>query len=483
MEALIQLLIQDTLFILVVLIARAALIGRVQYRHLMLLWYIALARLLFPFPIRLPVKSLVASSNQGTFVPHETLAHSLTQSGASWLATQSGHVLFFIWIAGILIALIINLASHLCWLHTHPKIGLVDDPELCAWANSFGHRHRRASMVRIKTFCSLFTRNVHPIPAVYPQQHATRSPALIKLIWTDNLKSPVTYGFAFPTILLPLSVAGLDAQQKRHIIDHELTHIHRLDPFFKLLSTLACCLLWFNPLVWIMRTLADRDIELTCDECIACFLVPSYKRSYASLLLSFACTSHDMGNMNVVAFSSGTASFLSMRIKALQRMSRQMDLTSLAKCLAAIPLALVLSTTGIASTDNPWVIRSGAGSITLPKSWHERVAVSTARTANGTDFVEIYPLGKKENPLVAFGKTSEHLEAKVSNVTLVAITSRNGELYALWGFDYSDSVSELPKWDSSIPMVNAWQLSTGDNPDMDSLEFLQREVVPTFRPA
>ena len=79
MDTLVPLLIQDTFFLLVILLARAVLIGRVQYRHIMLLWYAALIRLLLPFPLSLPADLIAFQSNQGTFVPHETPAHSLAQ--------------------------------------------------------------------------------------------------------------------------------------------------------------------------------------------------------------------------------------------------------------------------------------------------------------------------------------------------------------------------------------------------------------------
>lgn len=481
MDTIVPLLIQDAFFLLVILLARALLIGRVQYRHIMLLWYAALIRLLLPFPLMPPISLAFFRDIQGTFVPLETTAHFLAQSGSSWFTTSAGHVVLGIWATGALLALTVHLANYCRWARAHSGIGPVDDCEVCSCVQEFESKRKRFHQAQAEVFLGLLSNKKLPYrqttqPSVQSQSSSTH----VALLWDDNLESPVTRGCIFPVILLPISTAGLDICQKRHIVEHELTHVHRQDCLLKLLLAFVCCLFWFNPLVWIMRTLVGRDIELACDEAIAWHLTPSRKRSYANLLLQFASASGNTNHIDAAAFSSDTASLLSTRIQALRKTPQLIDLFSLAKCLTAIPLALVLSTTGIASCDNPWNICTSSGSITLPEAWHGKVTVSIVRTENGSSLTEIYPLDQDTHSLVAFGDVNEHLEAREGCATLVAITSDNRHVNALWGFDYSDSVSELPKWDSSIPLVNAWQLSTGGNPDMDSLEFLQQEVVPTF---
>lgn len=484
MDTIVPLLIQDTFFLLVILLARALLIGRVQYRHIMLLWHATLIRLLLPFPLTPPIDLVFFHDNLGTFVPLETPAHFLAQSGSSWLATSAGHVVLGIWATGALLALTVHLANYCRWARAHSGIGPVDDCEIRSCVQEFESKRKRFHRAQAEVFLGLLSNKKSPYrqtgqPPVKLQPSSTHA----ALLWDDNLESPVTRGCIFPVILLPISTAGLDICQKRHIVEHELTHVHRQDCLLKLLLAFVCCLFWFNPLIWIMRMLVNQDIELACDEAVAWYLTPSRKRSYANLLLQFASTSGNTNHIDAAAFSSNAASLLSARIQALRKTSQLIDLFSLAKCLTAIPLALVLSTTGIASCNNPWNICTSSGSIILPEAWRGKVAVCALRTESGSSLTEIYPLGQDTYPLVAFGEANGHLEDKEGCATLVAITSDNEHVSALWSFDYSDSVSELPKWDNSIPLVNAWQLSTGGNPDMDSLEFLQQEVVPTFRAA
>lgn len=51
-----------------------------------------------------------------------------------------------------------------------------------------------------------------------------------------------------------------------NVLSHEYNHICRLDPLKKLTGAAVLCIHWFNPMVWVMYLLVNRDIELVCDE-------------------------------------------------------------------------------------------------------------------------------------------------------------------------------------------------------------------------
>lgn len=82
----------------------------------------------------------------------------------------------------------------------------------------------------------------------------------------DRISSPLTYGILHPVILLPRQNLSLPQETLDCILTHEYVHIRRFDCLLKLLLTAALCLHWLNPLVWVMYLLANRDIELCCDE-------------------------------------------------------------------------------------------------------------------------------------------------------------------------------------------------------------------------
>ena len=104
---------------------------------------------------------------------------------------------------------------------------------------------------------------------------------------SNSRRAPLTYGVFRPTILLPEDLPVGDAQFQL-VLAHELAHIRRKDCLRKLLLTVCLCLYWWNPLVWLMVWLANRDMELACDEAVLRALGPDCKKAYALTLLDMA---------------------------------------------------------------------------------------------------------------------------------------------------------------------------------------------------
>ena len=484
-ETTLTILVQDSVFLIVILLARKTLLKHSRPKHVMLLWYVVVVRLLIPLPFPSLFSLFSSQSNTTPFVPHESPICGLFASGTSCLGSFDKHLLLAVWGMGTAACLANEIIACHHWAKNHPTLGVVDDPDILEWVAMVPHHPKHSLVARIKLiYKSLPPEMTRVHQASFPQ--SLNEPPIrpnIRLLWADKLQTPIACGYMFPTIMFPPNVSRLSKSQKRHIVEHELVHIRRQDPLFKLLVTLACCFFWFNPLIWIMRTLMNRDIELVCDEQVIRYESSQERRSYATLLLTFAHPKRQNDCKTFQsAFSSGTASFLAERIQSMKRVGAQSNVSSFFSCLASLLVAFTLSTSGVVHITNPWLIQTNVGSIVLPDYWQGKVEISRVGTAHETESTVIYPIGQPEQPLVELERVSDWstVNYQVNNISLVAKASYAGFTYLLWGFDYSDSVSELPKWDSSIPLVNAWQLSTGGNPDMDSLEFLQQEVVPTF---
>ena len=85
----------------------------------------------------------------------------------------------------------------------------------------------------------------------------------------------------------------MDLDDKRllnYVLTHEICHIKRRDALWKMLLVSALCVHWFNPLVWVMYILANRDIELSCDETVVRTHGVNTKSVYALTLLHLAET-------------------------------------------------------------------------------------------------------------------------------------------------------------------------------------------------
>lgn len=87
----------------------------------------------------------------------------------------------------------------------------------------------------------------------------------IRVKRSDRIFSPLSYGIFVPVILLPAQTDWSDERQLSYILLHEYMHIRYRDILVKLAAAAALCIHWFNPVVWIMYLLCNRDIELACD--------------------------------------------------------------------------------------------------------------------------------------------------------------------------------------------------------------------------
>ncbi len=85
---------------------------------------------------------------------------------------------------------------------------------------------------------------------------------------SDRVSSPLTFGVLRPVILMPKAIDWTDERALAYVLEHEFVHIRRFDALWKLLPIAAACAHWFNPLVWAMYVLANRDLELSCDETV-----------------------------------------------------------------------------------------------------------------------------------------------------------------------------------------------------------------------
>ena len=101
-----------------------------------------------------------------------------------------------------------------------------------------------------------------------------------------NVRSPLTYGVLRPVIVLP-EVEMADASLRFALL-HELCHIRRCDCLWKHLAALAACIHWFNPCAWLLLTLLDRDLEISCDMQVLRRCTGDHRAEYAHILLDFA---------------------------------------------------------------------------------------------------------------------------------------------------------------------------------------------------
>ena len=69
---------------------------------------------------------------------------------------------------------------------------------------------------------------------------------------TDRLSVPITFGWARPIVMVPLSFNRLSVDEQEGVACHELLHIHRRDWPVALAEEVVRAMLWFHPAVWFL---------------------------------------------------------------------------------------------------------------------------------------------------------------------------------------------------------------------------------------
>ena len=126
------------------------------------------------------------------------------------------------------------------------------------------------------------------------------------------------------------------------MLTHEYVHIRRFDAITKILFAAVLCIHWFNPLVWVMYVLANRDVELSCDAWVIRMMGAKNRSSYALMLIKMEERRNDMSAL----YSHFGKNAISERIEAIMKFKK----TSTIACALALVL-VVGATTAFANSD------------------------------------------------------------------------------------------------------------------------------------
>lgn len=262
--SLLQMSFLGTVIILLIVVLRAVLINRLSKKTFLILWWIALIRLLVPFSIKsvTSIYSLLQSiysdinpvrtAQTTTFLPIHgnmpEIANGLSEAMVQ--RTESISILSVIWLAGLLLCFGFFAVSYIkCYREFRFSLPVENDI-LEAWKEK--HPLKRSLSIR----------------------------------QTETIAAPLSYGVIRPVILMPKNTEWKNIYQLRYVLEHEYVHIRRLDMLTKLIMIAAVCIHWFNPLVWVMYILFNRDLELSCDETVVRRFGMDIKSVYATALIS-----------------------------------------------------------------------------------------------------------------------------------------------------------------------------------------------------
>jgi ABC-type cobalt transport system substrate-binding protein len=198
--------------------------------------------------------------------------------------------------------------------------------------------------------------------------------------------------------VLPAELDLTNTANLEYILAHELYHIKRLDAVWKILFITVACLHWFNPLVWMMCIIANRDLEISCDAWVVKNIAKNQKKNYAYTLIEFA-----ERQSSFTPFYSGFArNAAHERVRSIMKRKR----TTVVSVIVAVLFGTVLTlnafamageTAGYDEIEEPVVLETDPDSEPIPDeplveeieeyiSLEERLATFSTVTVNDMTF-------------------------------------------------------------------------------------------------
>ncbi|WP_185602027.1 M56 family metallopeptidase [Paenibacillus sp. 598K] len=375
-----------SVFILAIVIIRTLLLHKLPKRTFIVLWGVVLCRLLIPYDVssRFSVYSIAhtltsrfsgtdVSLNGASVTPHPT---GITATAATLPAASSAPVPLFmvIWLIGSIACALFFLVTHL--------------------------RCRREYKTALPVN--------HAFVKRWQQEHPLRRK--VRILQSDRIFSPLTYGIFRPVVLLPKHMDWTDEARLRYILTHEFVHIRRWDTLTKLVMAAALCIHWFNPLVWLMYVLSNRDMELSCDEAVVRTCVGDVRSEYALTLLGLG----ERKSRFMPLVNNFNKNAIEERIVSIMKMTK----TSLVGAIAA--LLLVTGTVIVFATNAPSVTATNT-----PVTDETR-----GIEMSGTDFPENKANGSALTDSASTGEASKGPDALSSEDTMTA--NEIEQLYAVY---------------------------------------------------
>ena len=304
--SLFQMSVAGGALILCIVVVRALAIHRLPKTTFLALWMIAALRLLLPLSIPMPFKihidldvfsdvvQKLPSGNIGFPIPGESRHAYDTGAVVSSPAAERISIFVILWLVGVLLLALYFSISYLRSMRKFRMSVPDNTPYIREWLNA----HQIVRPIEVRS--------------------------------SDLISSPLTYGILHPVILLPKKLDRNDQAALQYVLTHEYVHIRRFDAITKILFAAVLCIHWFNPLVWGMYVLANRDTELSCDAWVIRMTGVKNRSSYALMLIKMEERRNGMSAL----WNHFGKNAISERIEAIMKFKK----TSIWACILALAL-------------------------------------------------------------------------------------------------------------------------------------------------
>lgn len=259
-----QMTVSAGILILLIVLVRLIAIDRLPKSMFLILWGIALLRLIIPFsiPFNFGINNILkkyitqilinpAELSKGDQIKRVVFFQGTEHFGLNTARLFASYK--FVWLTGAVItAVIFAFFLYRSYREVRTALPVKDNFFVDKWLSDQKHKRK------------------------------------IRILISDKISTPLTYGFIKPRIILPKLMDFNNESQLNFILTHELVHIKRFDALWKFILAITLCFHWFNPLIWAMYVLSSRDLEIACDEKVIKMYGKNKKTDYAMSLIEMA---------------------------------------------------------------------------------------------------------------------------------------------------------------------------------------------------
>lgn len=286
------------------------------------IWLVVLFVMVLPIRFNLPQKADIppvtavqsvqteqtapTAHNTGNIVSDVQTQTDIWQTGTSLfkrIIDNRLNIFAYLWLAGMILLLSINLAAYISLIIKMRKNSVVVScPELANFTD-------KRVTVRV---------------------------------W-ENTSSPFMTGIFRPTLVLP--ARELTEEQLNNILRHEMTHFKRHDILYKWLVSLVKCVHWFNPVIWYAAKQINTECEISCDIAVTLTMSRAQEMSYIDTVLSLLPT----GKTKQIPLTTQMASSKRVLKRRFEMIRNKRRTSKFVSALSAVIAVVMLGTTVFAS--------------------------------------------------------------------------------------------------------------------------------------
>ncbi|MFB0918868.1 MAG: M56 family metallopeptidase [Clostridiaceae bacterium] len=301
-----------------------------------------------------------------------------------------------------------------------------------------------ASLLWAGVFLLLLTRSV--VSYIKLKKHLNPSTLIEEGVYeTSIIKTPFVLGIINPKIYIPSEIVD---EEREYILQHEKTHIARLDHIKRIVAYFITLIHWFNPLVWLAFHYFGNDLEVACDKVVLENKPISMKKAYATSIVRISADNMALSG-HPLAFGEGNSED---RVKRILNNKKPKTLI----LMIAIPIAAVLLYGLITnplgkSKSLDWIHNLKASDISQLELLESGGGLDRYKPFTKDEIIEVVGYlnsisGKQTSKGIEPGKVSQTLLITTNDGMLHKITSFGGERIIIDDSAFIPDKDWMSKW-------------------------------------